>query len=238
VGVSVPHFLLLEGGGAASGDRGVAVGWWSTPSSYVRWWHFPKPSLYLLGSAHEEGDGNGEYSRRFFLVAGLFLSQDVCPVFLTHERSFWRTKTVFSRPQAVLLVEILFIVISNFAIYCFFGVRVFLLSLMPQRLYQIFDSGCFFVWFATIMHLPQFVCLPQFVHLPQPRVWCGLYVADTWGGAPKRSQLWTQSMKNLSIIYMLNEKIHGVTLGTRPVACVLGLEGFYPITCGWVALFN
>jgi hypothetical protein len=107
VGVSVPHFLLLEGGGAASGDRGVAVGWWSTPSSYVRRWHFPEPSLYLLGSAHEEGDGNGEYSGRFFWSLSFsFLGcmsgfPDALKIFLTDENGFFTYQIITSSSRII-----------------------------------------------------------------------------------------------------------------------------------------
>jgi hypothetical protein len=43
-------------------------------------------------------------------------------------------------------------------------------------------------------------------------------------------------MRNLSFI-MLNVKIHGVAQKTRPVACVLDLEGLALMTRGLVALF-
>jgi hypothetical protein len=43
-------------------------------------------------------------------------------------------------------------------------------------------------------------------------------------------------MRNLSFI-MLNVQIHGVAQETRPVACVLDLEGLALITRGLVALF-
>jgi hypothetical protein len=43
-------------------------------------------------------------------------------------------------------------------------------------------------------------------------------------------------MRNLSFI-ILNIKIHGVAQETRPVACVLDLEGLALMTRGLVALF-
>jgi hypothetical protein len=68
------------------------------------------------------------------------------------------------------------------------------------------------------------------------RNFCSLLIAFIRVGFSDIIDLKNQKMRNLYFI-MLNVKIHGVAQETRPMACVLDLEGLALMPRGLVALF-